>query len=93
MGVIARDILVEMDEVVCFSLDELNAELLSEQEQPALLPLPSTYMHRLCKVCNDLAVDHDYVHYTMQRKYVGQTVMVKASEDEILIYMRPTHHL
>ena len=110
--IVTMHILVDMEEMTFFSLDELNAvlwrkmeeenrenfqglsysrrELFENEERDALLPLPETQYEYLVrkkvKVSQDFSFVFDRVHYSMPRKYLRQTLEIRAGATKIYVY-------
>ena len=110
--IVTMHILVDMDEMTFYSLEELNAvlwekmarenrenfqglnysrcDLFEREEKEALLPLPETpyeYLERkLVKVSQDFSFVYDKVHYSMPRKYLKQTLEIRAGDTKIYVY-------
>ena len=110
--IVTMHILVEMDEMTFYSLDELNTvlwqkmeqenrenfqglnysrkDLFESEEKDALLPLPDTeyeYLERKSvKVGSDFSFTFDKVHYSMPRKYLKNTLEIRAGAKKIYVY-------
>ena len=110
--IVTMHILVEMEEMTFYSLEELNRVLwekmdrenaasftgltysrrflFENEEKDTLQPLPDSpyeYLERKqVKVGQDFSFIFDNVHYTMPRKYLKETLEIRAGASKIYVY-------
>lgn len=67
-----------------------RVDLFEREEKEALLPLPEApyeYLERkLVKVGQDFSFVYDKVHYSMPRKYLKQTLEIRAGATKLYVY-------
>ena len=79
--IVTMHILMDMEDIVFYSLDDLNRVLMEKVDAENRKPFEGLTYSRY-----DLFTTEEKVHYSMPRKYLRQELEIRAGEKEIYVY-------
>ena len=79
--IVTMHILMDMEDIVFYSLDDLNRVLMEKVDAENQKPFEGLTYSRY-----DLFTTEEKVHYSMPRKYLRQELEIRAGEKEIYVY-------